>query len=199
MKISLNYEEGFAEDFRQLAEALGSTRDLNKVIATGAAQVTEDYLIALNSGRHPTAERLGARPTQHYAKSARALEYGFDDKEAYLELPAWTGLSRAFGPVDITPKNGKKYLTIPAHRLSYGRSAREFKNLKFVNFGKAAALVAEAESTMKPVVMYWLVEGVTIPQDRTVLPSDELYGQAIEEGAGEWLEIIIAENGGLTS
>ena len=63
----------------------------------------------------------------------------------------------------------------------------------------AAALVAEAESTAKPVIMYWLVRGVTIPEDRTVLPSDELYEAAIEDGASEWLEIVISENGGLAA
>lgn len=199
MRIELNFEGEFAADFRALARALGETRDLNRVIATVAAEVTQSYLLALNAGRHPTAERLGARPTQHYAKAARALEHGYDEKAAYLELPAWTGLGRAFGPVEITPKNGKEFLTIPAHRLAYGRSAREFDNLSFVSFGKVAALVAEAESTAKPVIMYWLVRGVTIPEDRTVLPSDELYEAAIEDGASEWLEIVISENGGLAA
>ena len=58
MRIELNFEGEFAADFRALARALGETRDLNRVIATVAAEVTQSYLLALNAGRHPTARAM---------------------------------------------------------------------------------------------------------------------------------------------
>ncbi len=185
----------FLAELRELADS----ETLNKALGIAVAQDVRDHLDFLNQNSpHKTARRLGATPTQHYAKAARAVSHESDATSATIVIPANFGLSRAFGPLKITPQNGKKWLTIPAHRSSYGRSAGEFADLSFVQFREdLAALFARDAATAEPFPLFWLKREVLIPQDRDVLPRDEDLAAVAEEAAEDWVEIILSNAGGL--
>lgn len=184
----------------RVRKEVNDSRRLNRILSGEVAAEVRNYLEDLSTFRHATANRLGARPTGHLGKAAKAVESGFSETEAFITVPAWTGLSRAFRDVEITPLNGKKWLTIPANKRSYGRSAGDFDNLKFIPLGNDLAMLAgEAQSTREVVPMYWLKRSVRQKQDRTLLPSEEELQDAVELAAGEWLKIIISQKGGLIS
>jgi hypothetical protein len=102
---------------------------------------------------------------------------------------------------EIRPRSGK-YLTIPAHRNSYGRRAREFLNLQF-------GFAADERGRMRPALLerrrepslrrgrkagmprpqrsplYWLVEQVRLTPLPNALPSDATLQQSADSSAEE--------------
>lgn len=192
-------------------EGLEDRTRLHRSIAPYAENTTRDYLIALAPKRHKTADRLGARPTGHLERAAESVTSSSDATQATVSVTS-PGISRAFGILKIVPKNGSKYLTIPATAESYGRRARSFNDLRLAVFGggRYLALVKAEQSNVatrqrsgfdteragstdkkKGKVYYWLKKSVTLPQDRTLLPSDALLAASAEEGAVSYLEMII--------
>lgn len=100
----------------------------------------------------------------------------------------------------ITAVNAK-YLTIPARAEAYGKSAREFSNLRFVAFASGAAALVESDHTTIAFgrtrkdgtrkvsgttrgggVMFWLKRSVNQQPDRGVIPSGEAIGQTAAMG-----------------
>jgi hypothetical protein len=196
----------------KLVNQLTDRTGLHKSIATQAANVTRDYLIGIAGKRHKTADRLGANPTGHLERAAQSVSSEANAEEAIIGVTS-PGMSRALEDLTIKPKN-RKYLTIPATAEAYGRRAGSFNDLRLAVFGKTLALVKAEQSSLadrkrsgfsvdknnlrapmkdagKGVVYYWLVKSVFQKQDRTLLPSDDLYKAAAEEGAVSYLEMLI--------
>lgn len=170
-----------AEDTLQAVRmALANREPLHAKMATTATDFTREFLIG--TPRHRTAERLGATPTGFRAKNARAIQPDWDIDAAIIRIPRSTGLARAFGDVVIEPKSGRKYLTIPDHAETYGKSVRDFPEGTF----KFAILQAHRPFPVlvfaedggrhkKGDVGYWLRRKVTQKQDRSLLPTDGAY------------------------
>lgn len=162
-----------AAEVQRIRAALSDRRGLHSQVAVEATEFTRAYVRKLN--RHRTAESLGARPTQHHAKAALGMEADSDAAAAVIRIPRVSGLRRAFQDFVIKPGSGKKYLTIPADKRTYGKRAGEF----------AAGVLAFAmtKETRTPVlvftdgsgVAYFLRAVVKQKQDRTLLPSAEAY------------------------
>lgn len=186
---------GFLSRLRELADS----ETLNKALGLAVSREVKEHLNFLDANSaHKSARSLGARPSGHYAKAASAVEFESDAEGATIVIPANFGLSRAFGQLEITPKNGKKWLTIPAHRSAYGRSAKEFDDLNFVLLKKdLAALFGRDQGTGDQFPMFWLKPRVTIPQDRDILPTDEVLTAVAEEEAENWVQVILSNAGGL--
>lgn len=174
---------------------LRDRRRLHASIAGEAEKLTTRYLRGLN--RHATARRLGAKPTHHYENAARGVESASDQSGAEVRIPRSTGLARAFGDLVIRPGSGRTYLTLPAHRRTYGKRAREF-DLDFrIVGGRHAALVFASGDTDAGTVAFWLRKMVRIPQDRSLLPSDRAYTAAAEGAADRYArEILGGRKGG---
>ena len=192
MSLSMNIEvTDTASPFLfQLEGKLLDRTGLHSYIAPQAEKLTVQYLEAIAPGRHATANRLGATPTDHLLYAAQAIESGYDADAAWITFPRITGLSRAFRSFELIPLNGKKWLTIPAIKSAYGRRAREFSDLKFVPLGEdgqLAALVQRAKSNGRFIVVFWLKKQVRIEQDRTLLPSDDAYRSSAEIGARNFI------------
>ena len=191
---------------------LGNDRTrLNEKIAGRAAGLTRNHLTGLN--RHATAKRLGASPTGYYEKKAESVESSATGEQAIVSIATGGGkeaFARVLGEVQILPREGHKYLTVPAINVAYGRRAKEFGDLKFITFGRkgdadAPRALVKQTVTMVPgkrkpeikqienKVFYWLTPSVTLTKDRTLLPSDEAYLKAAEEGAGDYFAMIEAE------
>lgn len=196
MRVIATIEVDEATPFLRRAQAeLQDRSGLNLYVARSVRNVTRDYLIDQAAGRHKTAEKLGARPTGHLARAAQSVDFEATKEAAIISI-ASAGISRAFAALTISPTGGKKYLTIPAVAEAYGKRAGEFAELKFVPLkgGKVPVLARIEKSdggkrTLR--VIYWLKDQVTVPEDRTLLPSDSLLLDAAEEGAREFLTDFI--------
>lgn len=153
------------------------------LVAVEAELLTRRHLRDMHRdpSRHKTANALGAEPSGHYLRAARAVTSGTDRKGAFVEIPSEFGLSRAFRDYEIKPVDAK-YLTIPANKESYARRAREFDDLKVVKFASGTLALARRERK-KTVVMFWLVDRAEIKKDRTLLPSNKDFQESAEIGA----------------
>lgn len=164
--------------------------DLNKRIADRMEIVTRDHLLKLGMTRHKTAKSLAATPTGYFSRKAEGLESRSTKEEAIVTIPTGnnadgnSGLeafARVLGPVLITAK-AAQWLTIPATAAAYGHRAREFNDLIFIKLGDARAMLARRDGK-KLTPFFWLKKSVTLPEDRTLLPSDEQMTGAAEQGA----------------
>lgn len=194
----------------RLVNQLTDRTGLHQSIANAAENLTRDYLRGIAPSRHRTAERLGAQPTGHLERAAESVSSEHNAEEAVIGITS-PGISRALADLTITPKNSK-YLTIPATAEAYGRRARSFNDLRLAVFGRDTLALVKAEQSSladrsrsgfdyenrapmatagRAPVYYWLVKSVELRQDRTLLPSDELYKAAAEEGAVRYLEMLI--------
>jgi hypothetical protein len=180
----------------EMRNALARRGPLHAQMAVRGKQFTQEYLRGLN--RHRSAERLGASPTGWHAKAAALVEAHNDDDEARVTIPRSTGLGRAFGDVVIRPGNGRKYLTIPAHVETYGRSVRDFPEEAFrftvIQSWRTFLALTFRETAgrhKKGEVAYWLKREIKQRQDRTLLPSDEGYAKVARGAAVEYLMEII--------
>lgn len=182
--------ESSADLVQALRTGLANTVELHTAIAAESEIFYQRYVSALN--RHKTANQLGAQPTQHLAKSAKRIEGAGADDAAYVRIPRATGLGRAFRDLNITPKAGKKYLTIPAHRSTYGKRAGEIPHsMGFAIVGGRHRALVFTSGPDKGTVAYWLRTAVTIKQDRTLLPSDAATLAVATRSAKNYLATIM--------
>lgn len=167
-----------------LAEVM-TLRQISKVV--GEAEV----LLFQNHFRNAPSNKNGWPTTSFWPRAAKATTYKPTEQGPLLTV-AQQGVRQRYLGGDIRPTNGHQYLTIPARAEAYGKTAREFNNLKVAfNRGKAFALV-EANATqitwgkkdrktgnrdfhtdtIGGGVMFWLVKSVHQNPDPEVLPAD---------------------------
>jgi hypothetical protein len=153
--------------------------------------------------RHGSAERLGANPSGFRAKAAARVTAQSDAEEGRVMIPRNTGLGRAFGNVVLRPGSGRTYLTIPAHRETYGRVVRDFpeETFKFAVIQSWKTFLAlifreTGGGHVKGEVGYWLRREITQKADRSLLPSDTEYAAAARGGAIDYLRSLKDEPAG---
>jgi hypothetical protein len=180
--------------------AVGKPQGLHTRIAGRVEIMVRDYIRTTGDGRHATARRLGATPTLHYIRAAQTVKGKPVATGAEVTLRGAI-FARTDRDVTVTAK-ASKYLTIPAHRLSYGKRARELPGLRFVKFkGGKMALVRDVSgggaTPRQSLVMYWLKKSVVLRRDRTLLPSDGAFAEQMEAGAKDFIEAYTeAQEGG---
>lgn len=194
---------GEAQVRQMLAKLQGQLTDrtiLHKSIAGYAETLTRQHLKVLAGTRHKTANRLGAQPSGHLARAAESVTSDGTDQAAVVSVVS-PGLRRAFGPMTIQPRNGAKYLTIPAAAESYNRRARSFNDLRVQVFkgGRLLALVRDGKDGARAQVLYWLKTTVSQPQDRSLLPADDEFAQAAYAGVRDYLRVLQAASAQPTS
>lgn len=181
----------------RLVAGLKDRTGLHAEIAGETEILTQDYLRALN--RHRTANRLGASPTYHYEQASRLVEGHSDEEQAVIRIPRRTGLGRAFRDMTITPRRQDiTYLTIPDHARTYGKRVGDFQRDTFdfrIVGGRHPALVW-ADGPSQGQVAFWLKRRVFIPQDRTLLPSDDDYTAASVGAARRYVRRLLAQEEG---
>lgn len=168
---------------------------LHVLMAEKTEKLTRAYLADLGNTRHTTADRLGATPTGILGRAAESPEaVGTRDAVVITMRPAEV-LARAFRDVEIVPRAGKKYLTIPIHRASYGKRAGEFDDLFFLQARSGAKLLCRRAANGNLIPMFLLVTKVSQKQDRTLLPSDSAYLGEMESAAKDLLLEISNQKG----
>lgn len=130
--------------------------------------------------RHKWAGRLGARPTGHLERGARAVTWHASASRGAVEV-AVPGITRAFGDLTVRPVHADK-LTVPACAVSYGRRAAEAKALGWRLFrgrgrGERILFGRKGRETR---VLYWLRDEVTLPMDRGLLPDDRTVSETVD-------------------
>ena len=199
MSISLNIET----PTREMREVLGRVesdlkqrRMLNRTIANRAEVFTADYLRTIARTRHSSARRLNARPSGHLERAAESVTSLSNAAAAHISITS-PGFNRVAGPVTIRPKQAR-WLTIPIHRDAYNRRARglaRFIGRPLFRPGrtgaKARVLSAVDPNTGQLTHYYALVKQVTLPQDRTLLPSDSAYEETLLAGVRDYVDMLL--------
>ena len=151
-------------------------RQLFSVAANAVRILVRNHLSRIAPRHHISAHRLGATPTGHIEKGARATHFTASSDSAEVIIPI-AGLSRAFRPLTITPRNAAA-LTLPVSSHSYGKRVGELRANGWNIFrpkGKDT-LWGKLQDEDDAVPLYVLKKRVQLKQDRSLLPSDAELG-----------------------
>ncbi|MES2706400.1 MAG: hypothetical protein V4726_07335 [Verrucomicrobiota bacterium] len=200
LKIDLTFDLSAVRGV--LDAALGATgpdrRAMHEYMAQFVGRLTTEDLEDEVGTKHKTANALGAEPTHFFAKAAGSVKASGTDDGVTMTMQR-AGLSRAFFTYHLRPIRSR-LLTIPIKKESYGKRAREFKDLKWRTFTKedkaagktdTAGLVLGRPAEEKGGMFIALFAGTkkaTVPQDRKILPSDEEWLKAAGIGLTAYLK-----------
>jgi hypothetical protein len=195
MRVSFNVEKDEATPTALRLKAAAADRlSMNLEAAKGMLPVVQRSLNQMSLSNH---NAFGVRDT-FWKSMLSGTRFGADDEGGYVSTPRPVAL-RYFGGT-VVPTN-TTYLAIPARSEAYGKTPKDFSDLRFVLFASgSAALVQTALPTGAKTrgrkkdaqgrgsidaraqgggVFYWLVKSATINPDPDVLPTPE----EIEAGA----------------
>lgn len=153
-------------------------RQLFSVAANAVRILVRDHLFRIAPRHHISAHRLGATPTGHIEKGARATHFTASSDSAEVIIPI-AGLSRAFRPLTIAPRNAAA-LTLPVSPHAYGKRVGDLRTNGWNIFRpKGHDILMGSLGDDEAVPLYVLKRRVQLKQDRSLLPSDaELGGTA---------------------
>ena len=150
-------------------------RQLFHAIADNVAELVRDHLFRIAPRHHISAHRLGATPTGHIEKGARATHFTASSDSAEVIIPI-AGLSRAFRPLTITPRNAAA-LTLPVSPHAYGKRVGDLRTNGWNIFRpKGHDILMGSLGDDEAVPLYVLKRRVQLKQDRSLLPSDAELG-----------------------
>lgn len=175
-------------------ELMTQPRLINRAAAEGALRSVRGALVERAGSEH---NPFGARGG-FWNRMLAGTVAGADDAAGFVRMPREVAL-RVHGGT-VTPQQ-KKFLAIPARAEAYGKSPREFNDLRFVptkgkggggilvqneqtriSYGRKRKDGSAARKTEQAGggVFFFLVTSATIRGDRSILPSDEeLMGAAV--------------------
>lgn len=214
MTLNLNIAGELSLETRRVAEGL-RRGEMIRAAARGVANETREFYAGLERTR-PNKQNW---PRQHFwADTRRSVQ-----NPTVKSLDAATvsinklGLRQRVEGGYIRPKNGRKYLTLPATAEAYGKRAGEFGNLRFGfaenRYGNLAPALVDAGQqkvsfgrrrkdgthAVKPgedlthKVFFWLVRKVYQPADPTAFPTEAQLKAAAIRGANEWTAAVTAQ------
>ena len=179
------------------------TERITPIVGRSAVNTIRTHLFGVNNSR-PNA--LGGRRTNFYATAARGTSFAVVPDGVVVSISNVGIRQRILGGT-ITPKPGKKFLTIPATAEAYGKRASEFDDLVVVfgaggrPIGLAHALFRRTRAPVKALparlrvgvtkqigqhggMVFWFAQSVTQKGDPTVLPyPEQIYSQARKDVA----------------
>ena len=175
-------------------------KNMNSVVKGGglaATRLIRNWIRDLGETRHGSADKLGARSTNHFKASDVAAPVIRDDSATIAVTTP--GINRAFHDLYIKPVEAKA-LAIPLHADAYGIQPRELTDRGEQLFtilrrgekkGGSRSNILYKQDDDGIVAMYALVGSVTQPQDRSLLPSDEDLLGSFSEGAEKAVKTIL--------
>jgi len=180
IQITIKLQEVPDDAINDVVAGLQDFQTMNSQIAGDAEIFLKKWGERVAPTQHKSAQRLGATPTGHLADAYQAIEVQSTREGAFILVPRASRLRAAFGKYVLTPKNGSKFLTIPASAEAYGKRAREFDDLFVVaRPGKKLFLArTEADGSLKS--MYFLTKEAEIPEDSNLIPFDLLAEEAAD-------------------
>lgn len=164
-------------DLQWKAQKVGNSEQLNKVVGAAGAKVFREHFVK----RAQVEKNPFGAPSRFWAKMRRLTNWKADSAKATVIMPAELRLKFKGGTV--RPTGGRKALTIPTDRASYGRAARTFKDLMFMpaKRGDGKFLGSLVQPTGKGVfrTLYRLVAFTKHKPKPETLPSRETLAAAI--------------------
>jgi len=152
--------------------------NLFSAAANALRVLVRGHVVTEAARRHGSADRLGARPTGHLRRGARAITFSSDDRHAEVVIPI-AGMNRAFHDVTITPTRSKA-LTLPVHQAAYGHRVAELRRMGWIVFRpKGKDVLMGNLKGEEPVTLYALKKRVQQRKDRSLLPSDEAINSTV--------------------
>lgn len=176
---------------------------LRQSLAGRVERLTRDHIFNASKTRHKTANRLNAKATGYLEKTAATVEsIVTGNADGLIKVNVYGSIfARVDSDVSIVPTK-RKWLTIPWHPEAYGKRAKELGDLTFIKVKPdLAALLKLPVVNGKKVypkgpaewqlaIRYWLKKGVTLPQDRGLLPEESEYLKALEDGAEDFMQML---------
>lgn len=179
-----------APTLARLKRRLKDRRDLHAALASDAASRTRRWIRDAAQTRHVTAQALGATPTNYLGKRAAAVEARHDAAVADVVIKGAI-FARVFRDVLVLPRRAKM-LTIPVHKDSYGKRARDFENLVMKTSKKTGAIyLARKSKGGKLTPLFLLAKQALLPQDAGLLPTSKHYAKWSEAIAKQWLRDLL--------
>ena len=138
LDIEIDDTSALAESVRELGTLLADRQMLHEsmtMAAINGAPTPEGRMLTgirqhitdAAKSRHTTAKKLGATPTGYLEGAAGGLENHATGEGASIVINQGAEIFlRTLGPVTVTPRDGHKWLAIPCHRASYGKSPLNF-------------------------------------------------------------------------
>lgn len=155
-------------------------------VANAVRILVRDHLFRIAPRHHISAHRLGATPTGHIEKGARATHFTASPDSAEVIIPI-AGLSRAFGPLTITPRNAAA-LTLPVSSHSYGKRVGDLRTNGWNIFRpKGHDILMGSLGDDEAVPLYVLKKRVQLKQDRSLLPSDAELGSTASKAMLDYI------------
>ncbi len=165
-------------------------RELFSVAANAVAILVRRHLSRIAAIRHGSAKRLGATPTGHFEKGARATHFTASADGADVMIPI-AGLRRAFGPLTVTPRRAS-LLTLPISAHSYGKRVGELRANGWRIFRPKGRdfLMGRLRKGDEAVPLYALRRRANLRQDRSLLPSDAEIGGAARDAMSACIRAV---------
>ena len=181
--IRLDVTDTATPALKKLLTRLKDPRRINKIVAAGALPVVQNRL---RENARTNKNKFGARSTFWNRMLSGTTAKGEDDA-AVIRMPGEMGLRIHGGTV--RPKKSK-YLAIPAVKEAYGKSPRDFDDLRFAPLfgrGGGGALIQREQQRISyrrdgtigrgrkqgGRVFYWLKPSATIQGDKDLVPSED--------------------------
>lgn len=172
---------------KNFVASLRSRRDLHRSMGARVRELCRNHLIAISNTRK---NALGAPSSRFWGKAAEKVAPPLADNERALITIHHPGIRRAFEDVKIEPTGGKQWLTIPLIAAAYNRRAYRVKGL-FRPGKKSDPKRVLSQRNKDGSLTHWyaLVKSVLQKQDRSLLPSDEAFGNAAMQGALDYVNL----------
>ena len=193
MNVTISIGKVETRGIDRIREKMDPTALAEAGVSTLAPTVRR-HLLALNL--HRTRDWLNSRsqtraqPTQHFRKGAAAVYIQTGKGEASVVVPI-PGITRAFKTLEIAPRMAGA-LTIPINSIAYGKRAGELQAEGWRLFrgnGRARRILFGAyDGEVRG--LYALMSHVRIPQDRSLLPSDQQIASAVQRGAQSYINSL---------
>jgi hypothetical protein len=182
LDLRIDIDEGSVpESVLRLIGGLEDRTMLHEQIATDVHLLVKGHTQMLADTRHKTADELGADPTDFWTDTVERISRSSSKEGATVSIQN-PGIGRAMHPVKILPTDGHDFLTIPVHPLAYGHRASELKRELDTFVVKVHDQLVIGYKTPGQKVMttlYLLLPEIDLPQDRTLLPSDEEFEETV--------------------
>ena len=204
---SLQFEiKGKQPDINEIQSLLGSVGGVKKSIGSRVTALLKANFTNLDNTR---ANKLGGKRTHTWADIGRSTSWEEIPEGVRITISDKRFRQRYQGGT-IKPRNGSRYLTIPASARSYDKRAREFTNLTFKYVLRDGRLVpalvekepkakqrkgkglrgAIRESVVNSKVLYWLVRQAKQAPDPSALPKQKEIERTIIVAIEEYLAAV---------
>jgi hypothetical protein len=179
-----------------LRDTLEDLEDLNEFIALESEEMIRLWILDAAEDRHDTAQNLGAEPTGYLSKAAEQTTSQSTPNGATVTVRVQI-FNRGRGPVEVLPRRAK-LLTVPMAAESYGKRARDFKDLRIAKSKKGTLFLVRDKGTGKNKTsekLFKLIPKATLPQDAGLLPGPKRRAETAEKAARDYLAVRIQKGG----